>query len=241
MALRSVRLSSIRVMSEKSKVGRLHDGPWLVETSKACVSRWAPCSQDHGQGQEQFPGVLIGPGVLSEPRTAQKSAPLQCRHSGRTAMRPPRRRRASSRRCRSERSSTLEPRLHEAAERSAAAPLTFLLILSTREVIRSSSAVASVSALSVALARALSAALAMPRASRLSSARIRAANTISLISGAPGQLLAQFADLLVDIGGEFLDPLFLAFAAGELIGAIGDLNRDLRHCPLLLLLRLIGV
>ncbi len=44
-------------------------------TSKACVSRWAPCSQDHGQGQEQFPGVLIGPGGLGEPRTAQKSAP----------------------------------------------------------------------------------------------------------------------------------------------------------------------
>src|ERR1700682_4490420 len=46
------------------------------------------------------------------------------------------------------------PRMTGEAKRGQAAPLTFLLILSTREVIRSSSAVARVSALLVALRRA---------------------------------------------------------------------------------------
>src|SRR5262245_60290761 len=55
--------------------------------------------------------------------------------------------------------------------------------------------------------------------------------------GRARHLLAQVADLVVDVGGQLLDPFLLAVATGELIGTIGDLNRNLRHCPLLLFLR----
>src|SRR6185503_4857315 len=49
------------------------------------------------------------------------------------------------------------------------------------------------------------------------------------LGGAGWKLQPQLVHLFIDIGGEFLDPRFLAFATGKLKGSVGDVDRHLRH------------